>query len=99
VNGLDATYGWMYDDGVDSGNLDCLRAGAPGCWGHRQGILDNFGTVGTLEMGAAVDLTGDTSSGDVGGTSMAIVLTVADGTPGPYLYTWAQALAAGADAR
>lgn len=97
VNGLDATYGWMYDDGVDSGNLDCLRAGSPGCWGHRHGILDNFGTVGTLVMGAAVDPTGDTSTGDVGGTSMAIVLTVTDATPGPYLYTWAQALAAGAN--
>ena len=43
-NGLDAVYGWMYDDGFDSGNLDCLHRGAAGCWGHRKGILDDFGS-------------------------------------------------------
>ncbi len=96
-NGLDAVYGWMYDDGAGSGNLDCPHAGAAGCWGHRQGILDDFGTVGTLQMGAAFAPTADTSAGDVGGTSMAAVLAVTDGTPGPYVYTWAQAVAAGAD--
>jgi hypothetical protein len=42
-NGLDAVYGWMYDDGFNSGNLDCLRREAAGCWGHRKGILDDFG--------------------------------------------------------
>ena len=36
-NGLDAVYGWMYDDGYDSGNLDCIRRDASGCWGHRKG--------------------------------------------------------------
>ncbi len=58
VNGLDAVYGWMYDDGFDSGNLDCLHRGAPGCWGHRKGILDNFGSGANLAMGAAVAKTG-----------------------------------------
>ena len=74
ANGLDAVYGWMYDDGVDSGNLDCTRAGQSGCWGHRHGILDDFGTLGSLVMGAAVDPTGDTNRGDRGGTSMAATL-------------------------
>ncbi len=74
ANGLDAVYGWMYDDGVDSGNLDCTRAGQSGCWGHRHGILDDFGTLGSLVMGAAVDPTGDTNWGDRGGTSMAATL-------------------------
>lgn len=96
VNGLDAVYGWMYQDGYDSGNLDCTRRGAPGCWGHRHGILDDFGTVGTLQMGAALDATGDTTRGDKGGTSMTVVLAVDDGDPGTYVYTWAEALAAGA---
>ena len=75
-NGLDAVYGWMYDDGVGSGNLDCTKAGAAGCWGHRHGILDAFGTVGTLVMGAAVNVTGDSTPGDKGGTSMAATLAV-----------------------
>lgn len=96
VNGLDAVYGWMEQDGFASGNLDCTRRGAPGCWGHRHGILDDFGTAGVLQAGAALDATGDTSQGDRGGTSMTVVLAVNDGTPGPYVYTWAQALAAGA---
>ena len=67
----------MYDDGYDSGNLDCLRRGAAGCWGHRKGILDDFGSGANLVMGAAVDTTGDTHRGDGGGTSMAVTLAVA----------------------
>ncbi len=87
VNGLDAVYGWMYDDGKGSGNLDCPAKGGPGCWGHRHGILDNFGTVGTLVMGAAVNPTGDTTPGDQGGISIAATLAITR-EPGPLLYTW-----------
>ena len=57
-NGLDAVYGWMYDDGYNSGNLDCTRRGAPGCWGHRKGILDDFGSGANLVMGAALNREG-----------------------------------------
>ncbi|HEY2429093.1 MAG TPA: hypothetical protein VGI06_09200 [Acidimicrobiales bacterium] len=88
VNGLDADYGWMYDDGTGSGNLDCPRAGAPGCWGHRHGILDNFGSLGTLVMGAAVNPTGDTTAGDRGGPSIAATLAVTTAAPGPFVYRW-----------
>jgi hypothetical protein len=88
-NGLDAVYGWMYDDGLNSGNLDCPKAGAPGCWGHRHGILDAFGTVGTLVMGAAVNETGDRTPGDKGGTSIAATLAVAGRPPSSFVYTWA----------
>jgi hypothetical protein len=88
ANGLDAVYGWMYDDGLDSGNLDCERAGAPGCWGHRKGILDDFGSGADLVMGAAIDPTGDTNPGDRGGTSMAATLAVGDRRPGPLVDTW-----------
>jgi hypothetical protein len=93
-NGLDAVYGWMYDDGFDSGNLDCLRRGAAGCWGHRKGILDDFGSGANLVMGAAVDPTGDTHRGDDRGTSMAVTLAVADAPARSLTYTWAQVLAA-----
>jgi len=36
---LAADFGWMYDDGPDSPNIDCPSAGASGCWGHRHNIL------------------------------------------------------------
>lgn len=34
-----ADFLWMYDDGPGSKNSDCLHAGEPGCWGHRENIL------------------------------------------------------------
>ncbi len=47
---LAADYSWMYDDGPASPNVDCPRAGAPGCWGHRDNILSPWGG----EAGAGV---------------------------------------------
>ena len=92
-NGLDAVYGWMYDDGYDSGNLDCIRRDASGCWGHRKGILDDFGSGANLVMGAAVDTNGDTHSGDSGGTSMAVTLAVADAPVDTFTFRWSQVAA------
>ncbi len=93
-NGLDAVYGWMYDDGYNSGNLDCVHRSEGGCWGHRKGILDDFGSGPNLVMGAAIDATSDTHNGDRGGTSMAVTLAVADAPAEAYIYSWAQAVAA-----
>jgi len=42
-NALEADYDWMYDDGPGSGNIDCSKPGASGCWGHRNNILTNYG--------------------------------------------------------
>jgi hypothetical protein len=89
-NGLDAVYGWMYDDGFDSGNLDCTHRGAAGCWGHRKGILDDFGSGPNLVMGAAVAVHDDTHRGDKGGTSMAVTLAVASAPVRAFAYSWAQ---------
>jgi hypothetical protein len=94
VNGLDADYGWMYNDGFDSGNLDCGHRGDAGCWGHRKGILDDFGSGPGLMMGAALARASDTHAGDVGGTSMAITLAAAAAPPPSYTFTWAQVEAA-----
>jgi hypothetical protein len=93
-NGLDAVYGWMYDDGYNSGNLDCRRRSDAGCWGHRKGILDDFGSGPNLVMGAADDISTDTHRGDHGGTSMAVTLAVAGAPTRSYTYSWAQAQAA-----
>ncbi len=84
----------MYDDGFDSGNLDCLRRAAAGCWGHRKGILDDFGSGANLVMGAAIDMMGDTHHGDGGGTSMAVTLAVAGAPVHSFTYSWAQVDAA-----
>jgi hypothetical protein len=40
---LAADFGWMYDDGPNSENIDCTFAGAAGCWGHRRNILSDWG--------------------------------------------------------
>lgn len=91
VSALDSDYGWMYDDGRGSGNLDCPRTGGPGCWDHRNAILDDFGSAGYMVAGAAVDPTGDTAAnGDPGGTSMALTLAVVTGDAPTYVFTWSQ---------
>jgi hypothetical protein len=36
---LAADFAWMYDDGPDSPNSACKKAGDAGCWGHRDNIL------------------------------------------------------------
>jgi hypothetical protein len=93
VNGLDADYGWMYNDGYNSGNLDCGHRGDAGCWGHRKGILDDFGSGPGLVMGAALAKASDTHAGDIGGTSMAVTLAAASAPPASYTFTWAQVVA------
>jgi hypothetical protein len=83
-NGLDAVYGWIYDDGPGGTNLDCPNKDGSGCWAHRHGILGNFGTAGTMVMGAAINPSGDTTPRDPGGTSMATTLAVTT-SPGPLI--------------
>jgi len=86
ANGLYAYYGWMYDDGYGSPNVDCTTPTAAGCWGHRRDILA-FPSGGVLTMGAAVVR-----------SRASYALTIVD-TPTavwPYGYTWAQAQAHGA---
>lgn len=39
---LAADYLWMYDDGPNSPNADCQVATDPGCWGHRDNILNPY---------------------------------------------------------
>jgi hypothetical protein len=51
-NALVAYYGWMYDDGYGSGNVDCRAPSDPGCWGHRHNVLA-FPHASALTLGAA----------------------------------------------
>lgn len=89
-----ALYAYMYEDGWGGSasltpNLACTSPVAPGCWGHRDNILGDYGNSGL--MGAA-DLPARGS-----GTGSSTQLFVAyDGPPVPLVYTWEQALLAGA---
>jgi hypothetical protein len=52
---LEANFGWMYDDGVGSPNLDCHVASDTGCWGHRHSVLLTDAPAYTsVVMGAAL---------------------------------------------
>jgi len=85
---LEAEYGWMYDDGPGSNNLDCGSASSPGCWGHRDVLLSD--PSGAPLVAGAADATG------AAGPQYAMLLAQYTGAPPPLSYTWAQALANGA---
>jgi hypothetical protein len=95
-NPLGSNYFWMYDDGLNSGNVDCTATDHSGCWGHRQNILGltNYQQMygGTLLMGAAeaYGTTGTQWASD------ATLMVLASGPVPPLAYTWASAVAAGA---
>ena len=91
-NGLDADFEWLYNDGPHSGVPGCSGSTSSGCWADRQIVLSRFGTR-HLVMGAAFDPTGDTSSEDRGGSSLAAMLATSS-RAGRYAYTWKRALAA-----
>ncbi len=91
-NGLDADFQWLYNDGPGSGVPGCSGNHTSGCWADRQIVLTRFGPH-RLVMGAAFDPTGDTSSEDRGGASLAATLATSTRTVS-YAYTWKQAVAA-----
>ncbi|PSR20196.1 MAG: hypothetical protein C7B45_16045 [Sulfobacillus acidophilus] len=105
---LASDYDWMYDDGFGGVgrtlNVDCTSAMAPGCWEHRANILAEWrtrllaGIPGTwyLAAGAAqvtvsvgLPFSGPREESDA-------LLVTAYPSPPTYVYTWRQALAAGA---
>lgn len=72
---LETDFEWMYDDGENSGNLDCTSSDQSGCWGHRQDILWRFSAP--IAMGA-----GYTASGQYG-PSMTELFVGGDTRTGP----------------
>ena len=84
-----AYYLWMYDDGYPGPNLDCSRAGASGCWGHRHVILGEGLPLPQPEvLGVA------TSQGTGGRSGTALIVSSHSGAT--TYYTWAQAQSEGA---
>jgi hypothetical protein len=91
----------MYTDGWDGKltfNYDCTGPGAPGCWGHRENILENAARMGCYEtacslvMGAGYVTRG---AGDGYNSYTELFVQVSGAAPSLY-YTWDQAVAAGA---
>ncbi len=99
-NGLDADFQWMYDDGPGSAVPGCTESTGSGCWADRGILLHRFHAGGhALVMGAAYDSSGDTSTGDRGGSSLAAILAVDKRHHAAYSYTWKQALATMAEGK
>jgi len=104
VSPLDANYSWMYLDGwAGKGhtfNYACTSPSARGCWGHRNDILVNsaelpcYAKSCTLVMGAG-NVAGNWAKTYNSYTEL--IVQVAGATP-PLIYTWKQAVAAGARA-
>ena len=96
-------YDWMYNDGWggtgNTSNLACTSPTSSGCWGHRSNILVPNSSGYTPVMGAA-SVNESSLGGWTGFESDATVLTeVANSQINTvsYSYTWAQAVAAGAN--
>ncbi len=89
---MEAAYeGWMYDDGLGSGNEDCTSSNTAPCWDHRHDILYSFTGTGALAMGAAAGV----DSSNVPGYAM--LLGIGDSSYVPtYTDTWAVAQTDGA---
>jgi hypothetical protein len=89
---LASDYDWMYDDGYSSNgsiNIDCKTPNQSGCWGHRHAILGLFTGLRTL-------LAGSGSSGPAGASIAEVLVGSLESAPA-LTYSWAQALAAGAN--
>ena len=52
-NPIVAVFMWVYDDGLNSPNMDCTTSHQAGCWGHRHDVLA-WGTSRTLTIGLGV---------------------------------------------
>ncbi len=91
---LATDYQWMYADGLGGDNSACQSGNTTGCWAHRDNILWNLTSAQldgqTLIMGAAqAQPSGSSYVND------ADLVELVVGTPA-YVYTWTQAVAAGA---
>jgi len=94
---LGSNYSWMYDDGPGSGNLACGSGGGGGCWGHRDNILGFSAAQLAASHGVLVMGAGEASPASAAPwMSDAEIFALISRSPAYYVYTWGQAVAAGA---
>jgi hypothetical protein len=93
VSPLGSDYGWMYDDGLGSGNLACSAASPQGCWGHRNVILAGLGRAscagGPAELAMGAGHT--TTAATYGESDTEILAEVCGRLPADAVFTWAKA--------
>jgi hypothetical protein len=87
---LAGDYGWMYDDGYGSYNIDCPSPSSSGCWAHRDIILTRYTGQTSLISGVGSDKQN-------GLLSIAQLFVAGKGQHPTFTYTWRQALRHGAD--
>jgi hypothetical protein len=94
---LEADFYWMYSDGYGGAqgtttNSDCGSPSSSGCWGHRDIILHQFSSCGsvapTLSMGAAFS-----PSGSPGGSIAVVMEGTCGATPTDITMAWSQVVA------
>jgi hypothetical protein len=103
ISALDANYAWMYQDGWAGSatfNEDCTSASSTGCWGHRDDILANGAVLPCNSSSCSLVMGGgyvNRGAGD-GFSSYSELFVQVDDTPSDLIYTWAMAVADGAQA-
>jgi hypothetical protein len=94
---LEADYYWMYSDGLggahgNTTNEACSAQAPAGCWGHRDIILHQFSSCGsvspTISMGAAFSATGA-----AGGSLAAEIIGTCGPPPAGITMSWSQVVA------
>jgi hypothetical protein len=95
-----SVFDWMYNDGYGPHptNLDCTGPYDPGCWGHREDILNNLASQPGMAEIAAVAYTPLQLGTDYNDSFAMGFVQVPSSSLGSlrYVYTWAQAVADGA---
>jgi hypothetical protein len=94
VNPLGSDYGWMYDDGPGSTNLDCSAARTAQCWGHRNIILVAFGghsVCGGSQSELAMGAGHTTGMAGYGESDTEVLAGVCGPTPTDTVFTWTRA--------
>jgi hypothetical protein len=92
-----ADWGWMYEDGPPPyhgwTNYDCARAGAPGCWVHRNAILELRPTSLANDKQAVLVMGAGAALNSTLGYSLAMEFSwFATKPTSGVVFTWAQAL-------
>jgi hypothetical protein len=97
INAPAAYFEWVYNDGFESGNIDCQQPSNAGCWGHRHNFLFQGWDEGAeveAAMGAATGK--ESGSGETGYATLVLASSPRFDPAPPYYYSWAEAQAEGA---
>jgi len=87
---LGAMYGWLYFDGPGGANLDCTTPTSPGCWGHRDALLNDPG--GNIGNPTEMDAIAGTDNNGTPSYAALLVNNPNPTPPGSIEFSWADEL-------